>query len=426
MSVCNCLPPQACHVSPNHKELLAVVIFCLTYLLISGRQVRILPLNRPAAALLGTVMMVAFGVLTPQEAYQAVEYDTLVLLLGMMIISAYLFLAGFFNWAADWILRRAKTPQALLRHLIFASGILSAVLVNDVACLMLTPLVVTVMVRGKLPLAPYLLALAMSSNLGSVATLVGNPQNMIIGHLSKISFLRFSASMVPVALTGLAVQYALLRVGFRQVLREAVIHRPTAQPPPLDRRLLILTFAVLALVFGGFMAGLDLSWTALSGGALVMVLAKRDTHPVLKLVDWHLLVFFAALFIVVEGLSKTGLPDQLYHAVQPLFGSSVASQAWNFAWFSNLGSNLFSNVPFVLVAGKWISNFAQPELMWKVMALTTTFAGNLTIVGSVANIIVVESARGHVELGFWDYARYGIPVTLLTTVFGMLILMWLH
>lgn len=426
MSVCNCLPPQACPVSPNHKELLAIVIFCLTYLLISGRQVRILPLNRPAAALLGTVMMVAFGVLTPQEAYQAVEYDTLVLLLGMMIISAYLFLAGFFDWAADWILRRAKTPQALLRHLIFTSGILSAVLVNDVACLMLTPLVVTVMVRGKLPLAPYLLALAMSSNLGSVATLVGNPQNMIIGHLSRISFLQFSASMVPVALAGLAVQYALLRVGFRQVLREAVIHRPTAQPPPLDRRLLILTFAVLALVFGGFMAGLNLSWTALSGGALVMVLAKRDTHPVLKLVDWHLLVFFAALFVVVEGLSKTGLPDQLYHAVQPLFGSSVASQAWNFAWFSNLGSNLFSNVPFVLVAGKWMVNFAQPELMWKVMALTTTFAGNLTIVGSVANIIVVESARGHVELGFWDYARYGIPVTLLTTVFGMLILMWLH
>jgi len=413
-------------VSTSHKELLAIVIFCLTYLLISGRQVRILPLNRPAAALLGTVMMVAFGVLTPQEAYHAVDYDTLVLLLGMMIISAYLFLAGFFDWAADWVLRRAKTPQALLVYLIFASGILSAVLVNDIACLMLTPLVVTVMVRGRLPLAPYLLALAMSSNLGSVATLVGNPQNMIIGHLSKISFLRFSASMVPVALACLMVQYALLHVGFRRVLRGAVIHRPTGQPPPLDRRLLLLTFSVLALVFGGFMAGLNLSWTALSGGALVMVLAKRDTHPVLKLVDWHLLVFFAALFVVVEGLSKTGLPDQLYRAVQPLFGSSVASQAWNFAWFSNLGSNLFSNVPFVLVAGKWMANFAQPELMWKVMALTTTLAGNLTIVGSVANIIVVESARGHVELGFWDYARYGIPVTLLTTVFGMLILMWLH
>jgi Na+/H+ antiporter NhaD/arsenite permease-like protein len=259
-----------------------------------------------------------------------------------------------------------------------------------------------------------------------VATLVGNPQNMIIGHLSKMHFLRFSASMVPVAAVGLLIEYAVLHFGFREVLRQAVIERPAGPPPRLDRRLLILTFGVLTLVFAGFVAGLNLSWTALAGGALVMVLAKRDTHPVLKLVDWHLLVFFAALFIVVEGLSKTGLPDQAYRHVQPLFGASVASQAWNFAWFSNLGSNVFSNVPFVLVAGKWINNFAQPELMWKVMALTTTFAGNLTIVGSVANIIVVESARGHVELGFWDYARYGIPVTILTSIAGMLILLWLH
>ena len=291
---------------------------------------------------------------------------------------------------------------------------------------MLTPLVMAVMVRGRLPLTPYLLALAMSANLGSVATLVGNPQNMIIGHLSGIPFLRFSASLAPVALAGLVIQYVVLGVGFRKVLRRTVIHRPDAPPRALDRRLLVLTLAVLALVFAGFVAGLNLSWTALGGGALVMVLAKRDTHLVLKLVDWNLLVFFAALFIVVEGLNKTGLPDQAYRHVQGLFGGSVASQAWNFAWFSEAGSNVFSNVPFVLVEGKWINNFAQPELMWKVMALTTTFAGNLTIVGSVANIIVVESARGHVELGFWDYARYGIPVTILTTVVGMLILLWLR
>ena len=420
------LPVSKLLVSLPNKELLAVAIFCVTYLLISGRQLKILPLNRPAAALLGTVLMVACGVLTPEQAYRAVDYDTLVLLLGMMIISAYLCLAGFFDWAADRILRHARTPQSLLLHLVFTSGILSALLVNDIVCLMLTPLVVAVMVRGKLPLAPYLLALAMSANLGSVATLVGNPQNMIIGHLSGIRFLQFSASLAPVALVGLLVEYAMLRAGFRKVLGQAIIQRPTAPPPPLDRRLLILTLVVLGLVFSGFVAGLNLAWTAMAGGALVMVLAKRDTHQVLKLVDWHLLVFFAALFIVVEGLSQTGLPDQAYRLVQPLFGSSIASQAWNFAWFAEAGSNIFSNVPFVLVAGKWMNNFTHPELMWKVMALTTTFAGNLTIVGSVANIIVVESARGKVELGFWDYARYGIPVTIVTSVLGLLLLLWLR
>jgi Na+/H+ antiporter NhaD/arsenite permease-like protein len=358
--------------------------------------------------------------------YRSVDYDTLVLLLGMMLISAYLFLAGFFDWAADWILRAAKTPQSLLLHLICTSGALSALLVNDTVCLMLTPLVVAVMVRGKLPLPPYLLALAMSANLGSVATLVGNPQNMIIGHMSGISFLRFSASLLPVAGVGLAIQYAVLRIGFSRTLEAASIHRPDTPPRQLDRKLLGLTCSVLALVFMGFVAGLNLSWTALAGGALIMVLARRDTHEVLKLVDWHLLVFFAALFIVVEGLSGTGLPDQLHQRLAPLFGGGITAQAWNFAWFSALGSNVFSNVPYVLVAGKWIASFGNPELMWKVMALATTLAGNLTILGSVANIIVVESARSHVEVGFWDYARFGIPVTLLTTAAGMGVLLLMH
>lgn len=410
----------------NTKEILAIAIFCFTYLLISGRRLKVLPLNRPAAALLGCVLMVACGVLTPEQAYRSVDYDTLVLLLGMMLISAYLWLAGFFEWAADWILRRAASPQALLLYLICTSGILSALLVNDTVCLMLTPLVVAVMVRGKLPLPPYLLGLAMSANLGSVATLVGNPQNMIIGHLSGIPFLRFSASLLPVAAAGLAIQYAVLRIGFARTLRAATIQRPETPPRALDRRLLALTLGVLALVFAGFVAGLDLSWTALGGGALIMVLARRDTHEVLKLVDWHLLVFFAALFIVVEGLSGTGLPDQLHQRLEPIFGGSAKAQAWNFAWFSALGSNVFSNVPFVLVAAKWIGNFVQPELMWKVMALATTLAGNLTILGSVANIIVVESARAHTEVGFWDYACFGIPVTILTTAAGMGLLLLLR
>ncbi len=413
-------------MSGYDKEILAIAIFCLTYLLISGRRLKVLPLNRPAAALLGSVLMVICGVMTPQQAYHAVDYDTLVLLLGMMLISAYLFMAGFFDWAADWILHRARTPQALLGYLTLTSGVLSALLVNDTVCLMLTPLVVAVIVRGKLPLLPYLLALAMSANIGSVATLVGNPQNMIIGHLSQIHFLRFSASLVPVALFCLALQYAVLRIGFRKALSQASIQRPDGPPRHLDRPLLILTLAVLAVVFVGFMFGLNLSWTALAGGAVIMVLARRDTHEVLKLVNWHLLLFFAALFIVVEGLNITGLPDQIYQRCSGLFGHSAGSQAWNLAWFSAAGSNIFSNVPFVLVAGKWIHNFARPELMWKVMALATTFAGNLTLLGSVANLIVVESARSYTEVGFWDYARYGIPVTFLTILAGMGILLLLQ
>lgn len=412
-------------MSADAKEIFAGAVFAVTYLLISGRELKILPLRRPAAALLGAVLMVGGGALTPEQAYRAVDYDTLALLLGMMLISAHLWLAGFFDWAADWILRRARSPQSLLRWLVVTSGFLSAVLVNDTVCLMLTPVVVTVMARGRLPLTPYLLALAMSANLGSVATLVGNPQNMIIGHLSGIPFFHFSRSLLPAALAGMAIQYAVLSLGFRKMLRAAVIHRPENAPPKLDRPLLGLTLGVLALVFAGFMAGFNLPWTALAGGALLMVLARRDTHATLQRVDWHLLVFFAALFVVVGGLNRTGLPDQVFDGLRGLFGASPAGQAWNFAWFSALGANVFSNVPFVLVAGKWIGHFAQPELMWKIMALATTFAGNLTLLGSVANLIVVESARPHVKVGFWDYARFGVPVTLLTTAAGVAMLLLL-
>ncbi len=410
----------------TQREWVAIAIFVVTYLLISGRRLKVLPLNRPAAALLGSVLMVACGVMTPEQAYRAVDYNTLVLLLGMSLLSAYFYLAGFFDWAADWVLRVGKTPQRLLLYLILASGALSALLVNDTVCFMFTPLVLAVVVRGKLPLLPYLLALAMSANIGSVCTLVGNPQNLIIGQLSKLSFARFSASLLPVAAVGLGIQYTVLRFGFREVLRGASIPITEAPARQLDKSLLRLTIAALVLVFIGFAGGLNLSWTALAGGSLVMVLARRDTHEVLKLVDWHLLLFFAALFVVVEGLNSTGLPDQIFAGLRGLFGSGAGAQAWNFMWFSALGSNVFSNVPFVLVAGKWVNGFAEPELMWKVMALATTFAGNLTILGSVANVIVVESARPHVEVSFWDYARFGIPLTVLTTIAGMVILLLLR
>jgi Na+/H+ antiporter NhaD/arsenite permease-like protein len=412
----------------NHwqREIIATVIFGITYVLISGRQLKILPLNRPAAALLGAVLMVSSGVMTPERAYRAVNYDTLVLLLGMMLISAYLYLAHFFEWAADVILNYSRTPQRLLLYLTLTSGILSALLVNDTICLLLTPLVVAVIRRGKLPLLPYLIALATSANVGSVATLVGNPQNMIIEHFSRIPFAQFSRSLAPAAVVGLAINFGIVSFGFRNVLRAAVINREPHVVPKLDRGLFAIVCAVLISIFVFFVAGLNLAWTALAGAVLVMVIARRDTHEVLKLVDWHLLVFFAALFVVVDGLSDTGLPDAIYRYLQPMFGSHATVQAWNLAWFSVAGSNIFSNVPFVLVAGKWIPHFIDPALMWKVLALATTFAGNLTIIGSVANMIVVESAREHLQVGFWDYARFGIPITILTTSAGTVVLLVLH
>lgn len=414
---------------PNARDWIAVAIFIFTYALISGRRWKLLPLDRPAATLLGAVLMVVCGVMTPAKVYQSIDYNTIVLLLGMMLIAAYLHLGGFFAWAADWILLHAGTPQRLLLYVMLTSAVLSALLVNDPVCLLLTPLVVTVIVRGQLPLLPYLLALATSSNIGSVATLVGNPQCMIIGSMSGLPFLHYAAVMLPVAAVSLAINYAILRFGFRKVLAGTRINSDygvNISPVQLDRILLIKVALVFLLVLGGFAAGYNLAWTALAGAALIMVIGGRDTHDVLKLVDWHLLVFFAGLFVVVEGLNQTGLPETIYEHLRPVFGTTPVAQSWNLTWFSVAGSNLFSNVPFVLIAGKWIGSFAQPNLMWKILALSTTFAGNLTILGSVANIIVVESARKHIEVSFWDYAKYGIPITIVTTIVGVFLLLLLH
>src|SRR5258708_13985283 len=216
---------------------------------------------------------------------------------------------------------------------------------------MLTPVVIAVIRRSKLPLLPFLIALATSANVGSVATLVGNPQNMIIGHFSHIPFSEFARSLAPTAIIGLAINFGILRFCFRNVLRAAVIIREPDVVLKLDRGLFPRVCVVFVSIFVCFFAGLNLAWTALAGAAVVMVLARRDTRGVLKLVDWHLLVFFAALFVVVEGLNGTGLPDQIYQAVHGVFGASTGRQAWNLAWFSIVGSNVFSNVPFVLVVG---------------------------------------------------------------------------
>ena len=272
--------------------------------------------------------------------------------------------------------------------------------------------------------------LATSANIGSVMTLTGNPQNMIIGNFSGIPYARFLLGLAPAALLCLTLDYFILLWGFRRVLAGARIETAGLASAQVNRPLLVKTLACLAAVTVAFFFdapirqrfGLNVAWIALAGASVAMVLARVDTHEVLKLVDWHLLLFFAALFVVVEGLRETNLPEDIYQSLRGVFGGTAAAQAWNLTWFSVAGSNIFSNVPFVLVAGQWMRNFAEPELMWKVLALSTTFAGNLTILGSVANVIVVESARPHIEVGFWDYARLGIPITVVTTVVGVAVL----
>jgi Na+/H+ antiporter NhaD/arsenite permease-like protein len=401
----------------------ALVVFTLTYLAIAAGRVPWLSIDRPAAALLGAVMMVATGVLLPAEAGAAINGDTLGLLLGMMILAAYLAEAGFFRWASWRVIRAAGTPRSLLWGLTLTAGVLSAFLVNDTVCLLMTPLVVRIIDDADLPPLPYLLAIAFGSNAGSVATLTGNPQNMLVGTLSGISYPRFAAALALPAAASLLVVAAVLHWQFQARLPRRPLTNQAFPEPPLDRRLLRRALLAGALALAGFLAGFPLAWTALFAAALLMAVAGRAPREALARVDWPLLLFFAGLFVVVAGVGRAGLAERFYQAFAPWLGGSAERQAIGFSAFSVVASQVVSNVPFVLLAAHWIPRLVDPELLWLATALSSTLAGNLTVVGSVANLIVLELAGPKGRIGFWRFLRYGAVVTGATLAVALAILL---
>jgi Na+/H+ antiporter NhaD/arsenite permease-like protein len=406
--------------------LAAIAIFAVTYLAVAAGRLPWLSVDRPAAALLGAVLMVAAGVLTPAEASGAVNGDTLGLLLGTMILSAYLGEAGFFRWASGRILRAVSGPRALLWAVVFTAGGLSALLVNDTVCLMMTPLVLATVDAAELPALPYLLALAFGANAGSVATLTGNPQNMIVGTLSGISYARFAAALVLPAAASLAIVAAVLHLLFRRDLRLPIAERRGVASPAVDGPLLRRALAAAALAMAGFLAGFPLAWTALFSAALLMAVAGRAPREALAKVDWPLLLFFAGLFVVVAGVARAGVAARMHDLVSPLLGEAARRQVLVFSAFTVAGSQLVSNVPFVLLAGEWIPRMAEPRLLWLATALASTLAGNLTVLGSVANVIVLELAGSRARIGFWRFLAIGAAVTAATLAASLAILLGEH
>ena len=402
----------------------AIAIFCLTYLLIAGRRLRLLPIGRPAGALLGAVLMVGVGVLTPKESYRAIDHDTIVLLFGMMLLTAYLSQAGFFGWAAVKVLSTCRTPWQLLVTLSVFSAALSAFLVNDTVCIFLTPVVVAVCLRARLPMGPYLIALATSANIGSAATLVGNPQNMIIGSMSGFPFAKFMAMSGAAVVAGLLINTVLLWLYYRRRLPPLFEEAPGAQPV-VDFPRLLLAGAVSAGVVAGFFAGFHLGYTALAG-VMVLVIAERDdTGEFFGRVDWRLLVFFSSLFIVVEGLARTGIVDEAWGLARPELSFGRPRGLFLFSGLMVLGSNIVSNVPMVVLSGPHLGELGSPQLGWVLLAFTTTVAGTLTLLGSVANIIVAEGARKDYQLGYFEYLRFGLVSTVLVLLGGVPLIAWL-
>jgi Na+/H+ antiporter NhaD/arsenite permease-like protein len=397
----------------------ALAVFLLTYALIAGRRLRALPIGRPAGAMLGAALMVGLGVLSPAESFAAVDLDTLLLLFGMMLVNAFVAEAGAFDWMSRWLLARCRSGPGLLVTVGASAAAASALLLNDTVCLFLTPVAVSVCAAARLPLAPFLVAIATSANLGSIATPVGNPQNMLVARMGGLGFAEFAGAAAPVAAGAVSLNLGLLWLVYRKRLAGArVVGEAPPAPTARQRRVLV----VLALLLLAFLGGAHLGYAALGAGVLLILLERRDPAAVFRQVDWSLLVFFAALFVVVAGLETTGLVARVWEEAAPGLRLDEGAGAARFTLLVAGGSNLVSNVPMALLVGPMLEG-AAPRV-WVLLSFVLTAAGNATLVGSMANLIVAEAARAHHELGFWEYLRFGLPSTALVLLVGVPWVLW--
>lgn len=376
----------------------------LSYLSLGLGYVPGLRMNRATIALVSAAVLVSLGTLSLDEAWQAIDADTIVFLLSMMVVNAYLSYAGFFKLALLYLLRLTRSPLGLLGLLTVGIGTLSAFFLNDTLALVSTPLTLQLTRSLKLNPVPYLLAIAGATNIGSLATLSGNPQNILVGSFSGIGYSEFAQVLAPVAVIGLGIQLGLLCLLYPEV--RSLKPCPLPQPPRLRiyRPVLVKTLIVTTLLLTAFVVGLPLAESAFLAAAALLVTRRIKPQRVLQQVDWSLLVMFSGLFILTRCVQKLDLLGAIANWVTHPAGLLAVT---------TITSNLISNVPAVLL----LQGLIPPEATqsWLLLAAAATLAGNLTLFGSVANLIMVEAAvaEGY-RLSFWQHLRFGLPLTLMT------------
>lgn len=400
-----------------HSHWVPIAIFLVTYFLIAVESGRGSHLDRTAAAFCGGVAMVLVGVVSLDDVYKTIDWNTLLFLLGMMILIAHFQVAGFFDWVAVHVASVARTRFQLLVLLVFTAGILAAFFVNDTICLVFTPIVLLVADRLKIPPLPYLIALATSSNIGSVMSVTGNPQNVLVAVSAHVSFLGFLAHLAPLALAGLCVDIGLLAFFFRRDLSNQPLDASLAVVPvKLDRALLVKCCLSAAIVVALWALGYSFPMVAIAVGAFILIIGRVKSENIYQRVDWELLLFFASLFVVVHGFQASGAVDKLVARFHHALEGNFSSQLFSVSGIMIILANLVSNVPAVLLFRPLVPSFPNSHYIWLVVASASTLAGNATPLSSVANLIVLQQAAKRVEVSFWQFARVGIVVTLLTTM----------
>lgn len=390
------------------------VIVLLTYAAIAVGRVPRLRMNRPTIALVGAGLLMLTGALTEEQAFHAIDIGTLTLLFSMMVINVALQASGFFSLIGNRVLRLAKTPKMLLALVIAASGVLSALFLNDPVCVLFTPLVIDVAQRAKRNPIPYLMGLATAANIGSTATITGNPQNLLIGQASGIPYLTFLGALAPIAILGMGVAWGVIVLLYRREF-STPMQTPDIPEPRIFRPLLIQTLAVVAALMVAFLVGAPIASAAFIGCCALLV--SRIKPARLLEIDWSLLVFFCGLFVVTKSLETTGITDILFAQIQPLITSGITP----FTLSTAALSNVVSNVPAVLLFRPIVPALPDPESAWLTLAMASTLAGNLTLLGSVANLIVAEiAAQRGIKLTFSEYLKAGLPITVITLIIGIL------
>lgn len=403
----------------------ALIIFIITYIGIIFTRLPKVNIDRPSAAFFGAVAMVVFGVLGFDEAIAAIDFNTIALLLGMMIVIATLQLDGFFSLIASKTIAYAKNQWRLLVIVTFFSGIASAFLVNDAVVLLFTPVIIMICRASKLNPIPYLIAEILAANAGSVMAITGNPQNMLIGVNSGIGYAEFLWRLAPVSLLSMGLIIWVVRLTYPASFREKmpiVFDGQTYEYHFSSMKTSVPIFIlVILLFFTGHYLKLSIPLIALLGGSLILLLGKIRPSQVIEKVDWVLLLFFASLFIVVEGLEQSGL---LSRYIDANLLSEDLSGVGMIHGLSFVMTQIVSNVPFTIVMLPFMK-VAGSDLLWLSLASASTLAGNATIIGAIANLIVIESAdRLGVKIGFFEFLKPGLITTLLSFVisFGVLYL----
>jgi Na+/H+ antiporter NhaD/arsenite permease-like protein len=395
----------------------ALAIFVASYLGLAIGKIPGLTIDRAGVALVGACLMVASGALPLEDAYKAVDLDTMTLLLGMMIVVANLRLSGFFALVTNRAMEHARRPLILLCAVTAVSGLFSAFLVNDAICLVLAPLVLDLTQRmGRKP-APYLLAVAMASNVGSTATITGNPQNMMIGSFSRIPYARFATALGPVAVVGLGVSVLLIAWAYRAEFAGAAALPAVRPRVRVNRALVARGLAATAILILLFFVGQPPAKAAIVVGGLLLLTRRVKSERIYAEIDWSLLLMFAGLFIIVAGAQHMLLTPERIAAV----GRMHLDQIPVLSLVTAVLSNLVSNVPAVLMLRPFVQALPDHDTAWLTIAMASTLAGNFTVLGSIANLIVVQKAASRgVVISFWDYFRVGAPLTLITLAVGVL------